>query len=122
MPAPHSRGSVGGGHEPLGKPRHVDRPGPWVLQTGQHRGICALKGLDEHQGEGVVVELGTLDPGDPHPETQGGENGVESRIKLTVGSDQSRVVRPKPECSDGWRVRWGAVIGGKVSEVVWRVR
>ena len=106
IPAIHTCGSVAGGCKPLGKPCHVDRPGPRVLQTGQHRGVCTLKGSDEHQGEGVVVELGTLDTSGPHPETQGGENGVETRIKLTVGSDESSVVRPKPVVSGDREGEW----------------
>ena len=85
----------------LGKPVHVLWPRARVLEAGEDGRSTALEAVDEHQGDGVAVEIEEVLAGSSvaadllHPKTNERHEKSKSLIELTVGLHQSSVAGAK---------------------------
>ena len=84
----------------LCKPCHVLWPGTRVLKAGKHGWVAALKGINEHQRNGIVVQLRTRWAIVLHPETNKWNKNSKAVIKAEVCLHEPCVGRTQPGDSD----------------------
>lgn len=80
----------------LGEPVHVLWPCARALEAGENRRSTALEAVDQHQGDGVAVELGARRTIVLHPQTNKWHKKSKSLVELSVGLHQSSVGGTKP--------------------------
>lgn len=81
----------------LSKPGHLLWPGTRVLKTGKNRRTATLEGINEHERDGIIVELVTRWTIVLDPETNKGNQKSKPIIELVVGLHQPRVGRTQSE-------------------------
>lgn len=92
---------MAGGKSMLDEPCHVLWPRTRVLKAGKDGWVTALKGINEHQRNGIVVQLRTWWTVVLHPETNKWNKNSKAVIEAKVCLHEPCVGRTQP----GWKQR-----------------